>query len=45
MIDRDRLVKTFCDLVQIDSESGNETAMAEELTRRLEGLGIRCRDG
>lgn len=40
MIDRDRLVKTFCDLVQIDSESGNETAKAEELTRRLECLGF-----
>ena len=40
MIDRDRLVKTFLDLVQIDSESGNETAKAEELTRRLQSLGF-----
>ena len=40
MIDRDRLVKTFCDLVQIDSESGNETAKAEEMTRRLTSLGF-----
>ena len=40
MIDRDRLVKTYCDLVQIDSESGNETAMAEEMTRRLTSLGF-----
>lgn len=40
MIDRDRLVKTFCDLVQINSESGNETAKAEELARRLEDLGF-----
>ena len=40
MIDRDRLVKTFRDLVQIDSESGNETAKAEELTRRLQSLGF-----
>ena len=40
MINRDRLVKTFTDLVQIDSPSGEEEAMAEELTRRLEGFGL-----
>ena len=40
MITRDRLVKTFCDLVQIDSPSGEEEAMALELTRRLEALGL-----
>ena len=40
MIDRDRLVKTFCDLVQIDSPSGEEAAMTAELTKRLEGLGL-----
>ena len=40
MINRDRLVKTFTDLVQIDSPSGEEEAMAEELTRRLEALGF-----
>jgi tripeptide aminopeptidase len=40
MVDRDRLVKTFCDLVQIDSESGNEDEMAAEMTRRLEELGF-----
>ena len=40
MIDRDRLVKTFCDLVQIDSPSGEEEAMAVELTSRLEALGL-----
>ena len=40
MIDRDRLVKTFCDLVQIDSPSGEEEAVAVELTRRLEELGL-----
>ena len=41
MIDRDRLVKTFMDLVQIDSPSGEEEAMAQELTRRLEGFGLK----
>ena len=40
MINRDRLVRTFTDLVQIDSPSGEEEEMAEELTRRLEGFGL-----
>ena len=40
MIDRDRLVKTFCDLVQIDSPSGEEEAVAVHLTGRLEALGL-----
>ena len=40
MINRDRLVKTFTDLVQIDSPSGEEEAMAVELTQRLEGFGL-----
>ena len=41
MIDRARLVKTFCDLVRIDSPSGEEEAMAVELQRRLNGLGLK----
>lgn len=41
MINRDRLVKTFMDLVRIDSPSGEEEAMAQELTRRLEGFGMK----
>lgn len=40
MIDRDRLVKTFCDIVKIDSPSGEEEAMAQDLTRRLGRLGF-----
>jgi tripeptide aminopeptidase len=40
MIEEDRIVTTFKDLVQIDSESGNEDAMAAEMTRRLEELGF-----
>mgnify|MGYP000681051758 CR=1 FL=1 len=43
MIKRDRLVKTFCDLVQIDSPSGEEEAIAQELVRRLEALGFTVR--
>ena len=43
MIDRDRLVKTFTDLVRIDSPSGEEEAMAQDLTRRLEALGFSVR--
>ena len=40
MINRERLVKTFTDLVQIDSPSGEEEAMAADLTQRLEGFGL-----
>ncbi len=40
MINRDRLVKTFTDLVKIDSPSGEEEAMAQELTCRLEQFGF-----
>ena len=41
MINRDRLVKNFCDLVKIDSPSGEEEAMAVHLQRRLEALGLK----
>jgi len=41
LINRNRLVKTFMDLVQIDSPSGEEEAMAQEITRRLEGFGFK----
>jgi tripeptide aminopeptidase len=41
MIDRDRLLKTFLDLVAIDSPTGEEDAIAVELTRRLEAVGAR----
>ena len=40
MINRERLVKTFCDIVQIDSPSGEEEEMAQDLIRRLEKLGF-----
>ena len=40
MINRDRLVKTFTDLVQIDSPSGEEEAVAVELVGRLGRLGL-----
>ena len=40
MINRDRLVKTFCDLARIDSPSGEEEQIADELTRRLQALGL-----
>ena len=40
MINRERLVKTFCDLVQIDSPSGEEEAVAVDLMRRLTDLGL-----
>ena len=40
MIERDRLVTTFLDLVRIDSPSGEEEAVAAALTPRLEALGF-----
>ena len=40
MIDRDRLVSTFTDLVRIDSPSGEEAAVADDLTGRLSNLGF-----
>jgi tripeptide aminopeptidase len=39
VIDRDRLVQTFLDLVRIDSPSGEEDAMAEAIAQRLTALG------
>jgi tripeptide aminopeptidase len=39
MINRDRLVQTFLDLVRIDSPSGKEQAMAQRLVATLEELG------
>ena len=40
MINKDRLITTFCDIVQIDSPSGEEEAMAQDLNRRLTALGF-----
>jgi tripeptide aminopeptidase len=40
MIDRDRVVNTLCEIVQIDSPSGEEEAMAQDLNRRLTALGF-----
>lgn len=39
MIDRDRLVQTFLDLVRIDSPSGKEEQLAQHLVRELAALG------
>jgi len=43
MINRDRIIQTFCDIVQIDSPSGEEEEMAQEMVRRLEKLGFETR--
>ena len=40
MINRERLIKTFCDIVQIDSPSGEEELMAQEIIARLEKMGF-----
>ncbi|MCK9519770.1 MAG: M20/M25/M40 family metallo-hydrolase [Dehalococcoidia bacterium] len=40
MIDRDRIVRTFLDLIAIDSPSGDEDAIAADLEARLRALGL-----
>ena len=42
MIQRDRIVQTFLELVAIDSPSGDEEAIAAELERRFQALGRNC---
>ena len=39
-MNRERLLKTFLQLVQIDSESGHERAVADYLVTRLDNLGM-----
>lgn len=39
MINKDRLVKTFIDLVKIDSPSGEEQRIAKEVINKLKALG------
>ena len=41
MINKERLIKTFCDLVQIDSPSGEEENVALFLIDFLENLGLK----
>lgn len=40
MIKRERIVQTFCDIVRIDSPSGEEENMASDIRQRLESLGF-----
>ena len=40
MIERERLIETFCDLVKIDSPSGEEHNIAQYLSERLKRLGL-----
>lgn len=41
MINQDRLIKTFLELVKIDSPSGEEKAIAQDITKRLKKLGAK----
>ena len=41
MADRERLVKTLLDLIRIDSPSGEEDAMDQEVSSRLQALGLK----
>jgi tripeptide aminopeptidase len=40
MVDEQRLLRTFIDLVQIDSPSGEEAAIAQHLEQRFSSLGM-----
>ena len=40
MINKDRIIKTFCEIVAIDSPSGEEESMAIDVTNRLENFGF-----
>lgn len=40
MVNRERLINSFCDLVRIDSPSNEEEAVAQHLTARLSQLGF-----
>lgn len=41
MVNKKRLINTFLELVKIDSPSGEEEAMAVEMTKRLKKLGAK----
>jgi di/tripeptidase len=41
MINQDRLVKTFLELVKIYTPSGEEKEIAKEITKRLKQLGAK----
>ncbi|ANS74913.1 hypothetical protein AWM70_10145 [Paenibacillus yonginensis] len=41
MINQKRLIEQFLELVQVDSETGQEREMADLLTRKFEQLGLR----
>jgi len=40
MLNQERLLQTFLELVQIDSPTGQESAMTQEVARRLRGFGL-----
>ena len=40
MANKSRLIKTFMELVQIDSPTGEEDAMDQEVSNKLESLGF-----
>ena len=42
MINQERLIKTLCDLITIDSPSGEERNIGEQLIKRLEALGVKA---
>ncbi len=44
MIDRERMVKEFCELVAIDSPSYSEREMTDRLIAELRGLGFEVRE-
>ena len=43
MVNRDRLIQTLIDLIRIDSPTGEEDAMDQAVTARLQALGFQVR--
>ena len=42
MINEQRLLNTFLELVQIDSETGNESTIQPILKRKIHSIRVRC---
>ena len=43
MINRERIINTFCELAKIDSLSGQELDISKELIKRLSNIGIKAK--
>ncbi|RYM05095.1 M20/M25/M40 family metallo-hydrolase [Sporolactobacillus sp. THM7-7] len=44
MVNKERLIQTFFELIQVDSETGNEKAIAEFLKNKFSALGLKVEE-